>query len=338
MSLPDDSSLDTPSNSENMIKLPTGFSDVWIATQGLPLKINWLKEGRSKYEYGKMFILPYTLTSLPYSNTEESEEWVKYINKTYSPQPAWKYNDARRMGHYKCMSLSAATVINWHTIDSGKPLGRYTSWLSGKEEQGFDHRIIDAVYYDKAGQEAFKETYPLLTLEMDPIEGTPISYGMPAFSQIISLASESQDVKVIKVADPSLPGVSHEMDLTGIPKLKTVKIFDYKRSYKVRENSEEHTKMLKDGLHKYGPLFAGIRVRFASSGGVVSDSSVGKLSIPDMSGHGVVIIGYVEQGDETFFIYRETFGKYDYTSSQGGPSYRSYPAHAFNEAYAFEKI
>jgi len=338
LSLPESAKIDSPVDSWSMIKLPAASSDTWIATQGIPIKIRWLKEGDSEYEYGRMYLLAHTLSKLPYNNTEESQAWVDHINQTYTPAPAWVHNPERRMGHYKCMSLSAATVIDWHTIDSGLPLGSYTSWLSGEEERGIDHRIIDSLYYKKAAQKEFSDDYPLLTLELDPVERTPISYAIPAFSEIISLTLRERSNTLVKVADHGLADVTHELDLSGLPKLKTVKLFDYQASYKVRADSSHHTKALKQALHKYGPVFAGVRVRFASSGGVITNNSIGRLSVPGMSGHGVVIVGYVEQDNETYFIYRETFGKYDYTSPQGGPAYRIYPAHAFNEAYAFKRL
>lgn len=333
--LPDQQLIETPLDSATMIELPTPDSDVWIAAQGIPLRIEWLTEGHSDYAYGKMFVLPYVVERLPYLNTEESQEWVDYINDEYQPEQAWVYNPGNRLGHYKCMSLSAATVINWHMLNEDQTLQPFTSWLSGKQEVGIDHRILDALYYYRAMQSEYADTYQLFDLELDPVEQTPIFYRMPAFAELISLANTLPQTS-ISVNDPVLEGLTHTLDTSNLPKLTTVQVFDYQASYEVRSDDSKHAKLLKDALHQMGPIYAGIRVRFASSGGVVSDSAVGRFSLPDMSGHGVVIIGYVEQSENTYFIYRETFGRHNATSSLGGPAYRVYPAHAFNEAYAFK--
>ncbi|MDM7861129.1 hypothetical protein QTP81_11020 [Alteromonas sp. ASW11-36] len=333
--LPVQQMIETPQDSATMIELPATDSDVWIAAQGIPLRVNWLAEGHSEYAFGNMFVLPYVIDQLPYLNTEESQAWIEHINNTYQPEPAWVYNPDNRMGHYKCMSISAATIINWHALNVGQSLQPFTSWLSGKQESGIDHRALDALYYQRAQQEAFADTYELLDFELDPVEQTPISYRMPAFAEIISLASQQPQTTLV-IDDYVLPGVSHTLDTTKMPMLTTVQVFDYQASYEVRDDGKEHTLRLKHALHQYGPIYAGIRIRFASSGGVITDSAIGRFSIPNMSGHAVVIVGYVEQGDDTYFIYRETFGRNDTTSSQGGPAYRVYPAHVFNEAYAFQ--
>ena len=333
--LPQQRLIETPRDSATMIELPTPASDIWIAEQGIPLKIEWLSESHTKYPYGEMFILSFTLSELPYLNTEESATWVDSINQQYQPELKWVYNGDNRMGHYKCMSLSEATVLNWHILNSGEALSPFTSWLSGKQERGVDHRALDALYYERASQPEFEERYKLLDIQSDPIEKTPISYSMPAFAEIISIASEQPSAELIS-KDPVLQNVTHTLNTRQLPSLKTVKLFDYEASYKVRKDDTKHTQLLKDALHQYGPIFAGIRVRFASSGGVITDNAIGRLSIPNMSGHGVVIVGYVEQESDTYFIYRETFGKFNDTSNQGGPAYRVYPAHSFNEAYAFD--
>lgn len=331
--LPEQELIDTVMHSDTLPRLPGSSSSIWISEQGLPLRVKWLTEGTTELPDGEMFILPYTLTTLPYKNTEENLVWVNTVNSNYHPSEKWIHDADRRMGHYKCMSLSSSTIIDWYNIQRGKQLKGYRSWLSGKEESGMDHRKLDAWYYHLAGEESTADVYPLLTLHMDPIERTPISYNMEAFTKIIEMGGKIN--KPLTIPDQVLHGVTHNIKPGELPPIKARKLFGYKNSIIISRNPSEHNKLIIHTLKNSGPVYAGIRVRFATSGGVVTNDSAARISIPKISGHGVVIVGYIRQGKQYYFVYRETFGNFENTSKEGGPAYRAYPVHAFNEAYAF---
>lgn len=336
LSTPDNRLIDTAAQADSLPRLPESNSSIWIAAQGLPLRVKWLREGKTELSNGEMFILPYALTSLPYNNTEESLDWVNSINSTYHPEERWVHDPQRRLGHYKCMSVSSSTIIDWYNLQRGKRLGNYRSWLNGKREYGLDHRKLDAWYYQLAGEESTADDYPLLTLHLDPVERTPISYDMEAFTHIIELGGSIN--KPLSIPDQALHGVTHQIEPDEIPPLKTRKLFGYKNSFAVSRNPSPRNRLIIDTLKSSGPVLAGIRVRFATSGGVVTNDSAAKASLPRISGHGVVILGYIRQGEQYYFIYRETFGNYEDTTHEGGPAYRAYPVHAFNEAYAFSPL
>jgi len=337
--LPDRLLLDFPPKRDRIGPLPNYDDPSWVLEQGLPLRRSWLKEGRTPIPGGEMYILPYTLTTLPYKNVEETEEWVAKINRQYAPSPPWRYRPERRMGHYKCMSVSSSVIVDWLNLQRGAPMPEYRSLLNGKIERGFDHRKLDAIYYLRAAQPETEEDYPLLTLEMDPVEQVPIPYRMEAFAKIISMHGRNEVAADtwIEAPDPTLPGVIHRFRADELPAIRYRVLFQYVPSYRVAADPDLHGRLLVDALERYGPVLAGIRVRFASSGGVVSATSAARLAFPNISGHGIVIVGYIRQEDRVYFVYRETFGPFDELTSHGGPAYRVYPAHAFNEAYTFHE-
>lgn len=337
--LPERFLLDFPPKRDRIGLLPDYEDPSWILEQGLPLRRSWLKEGRTKVPGGEMYILPYTLTALPYKNVEETQEWVAAVNRKYAPSPPWQYRPERRMGHYKCMSVSSSVIVDWFNLRRGTSMPRYRSLMNGNPEQGFDHRKLDAIYYQRAGQPETEKDYPLLTLEMDPVEQVPISYSLEAFAKIISMrgANEVGEDTWIEAPDPTLPGVIQRFRADELPAIKYRVLFQYIPSYKVAADPELHNELLVNALENDGPVLAGIRVRFASSGGVVSATSAARLAFPNISGHGIVIVGYIRQNERLYFVYRETFGQFDELTSQGGPAYRVYPGHAFNEAYTFHE-
>ncbi|MBL8700997.1 MAG: hypothetical protein JNK67_21660 [Alphaproteobacteria bacterium] len=304
----------------------------------MPLRRSWLKEGRTAIPGGEVVVLPHVLTTLPYKNVQETEAWVGHVNATYAPDPQWRYLPDWRMGHYKCMSVSASTIIDWFTLRAGRPLGRYRSLLNGAIELGFDHRLLDALYYARARDAATADDYPLLTIDLDPIERTPIPYGMAGFAAILSLGGDraTRDMTV-ELPDPSLPGVTHRLATADLPALRARKVFSYRPSWEVNFDPRPLIDATHAAMERSGPLYAGIRLRFAASGGVVT-AAHGALAAPDLSAHGVVIVGHVHQDGRTFFIYRETFGEYDSDWADGGAAYRLFPIQSFNEAWAFDPV
>jgi hypothetical protein len=338
LDVPPNTVVDRPARVDTFPTLPDYDDPAWLLGQGLPLRRGWLREGRTPIDDGEMFILPYVLTALPYKNQQETEAWVDKVNQEFHPSPPWVYRPERRLGHYKCMSVSASTVLDWFALAQGKPLPSFRSWLNGSTERGSDHRIIDAIYYQRAASHDSRR-FPLLTAHLDPVEQTPISFRMEAFARIITMASDPEIPRdySVEAPDMSLPGVTHRARAEDYLNVPYHAIFQWTPSPQVAHNPEPYNRMLVDSLEKYGPVYAGIRIRFAASGGIVADTDIARLAIPNASGHGVVLVGYVRQGGRTYFIYRESFGDFDFEFPDGGPAYRVYPVHSFNEAYAFHR-
>jgi len=338
LQLPPETIADRPARVDALPVLPDYDDPAWLLSQGLPLRRDWLREGRTPIDGGEMFILPHVLTTLPYKNVQETQAWVEQVNREFGPTPPWRYRPERRLGHYKCMSVSASTILDWYALERGEALPGFRSWLNGTGERGFDHRVIDAIYYQRAASNAYRG-YALLTTHLDPVEQTPISYQMEAFARIITMASEPgiQLERVLEAADVSLPGVTHRVRAADFLDFPYHVVFRYTPSTQVARDPEPYNRILVDALEQHGPVYAGIRLRFASSGGIVAEHDIARLAIPNVSGHGVVIVGYVRQAGRTYFVYRETFGDFDDEFVDGGPAYRVYPVHGFNEAYSFHR-
>jgi hypothetical protein len=335
LALPATTSVDRPALAA-FPWLPDYDDPAWLLGQGQPIARAALREGRSMLpEGGRLFVLPHVLGSLPYKNVQETRAWVDEVNRTYGPVPPWRYRPERRLGHYSCMSVSAATVLDWFHLEEGRALAHYRSWLSGKPERGTDPRLIDSIYLARARDDP--SGYPTITAHRDPVEGTPIPWRMEAFAAIVTLAASAGTDRdaPIAVADAALPGVTHRARSGDFLDLRVEPVLRWVPSPRVAATPDAHAARLVAALERYGPLYAGIRVRFAASGGIIAESDLARLALPNVSGHGVVIVGYVEQDGRTYFIYRETFGEADDESEEAGPSYRAYPVHGFNEAYAF---
>lgn len=338
LQLPPKALADRPAPVATFPALPDYEDPAWLLAQGLPLRRDWLREGRMPIDGGEMFVLPHVVTDLPYKSIQETQAWVEQVNREFNPTPPWLYRPERRLGHYKCMSVSASTVLDWFALERGKALPTFRSWLNGSTEHGFDHRVIDAIYYQRAAARE-QGGYALLSAHLDPVEQTPISFHMEAFARIITMASapESPRERVIEVSDMSLPGVTHRVRAADFLDVPYHAIFQWVPSPQVALDPERYSRLLVEALESFGPVYAGIRIRFASSGGIIAETDLARLAIPNASGHGVVVVGYVRQAGRTYFIYREVFGDFDDEFADGGPAYRVYPVHGFNEAYAFHR-
>ena len=333
--LPEATSVDRPALAA-FPRLP-GYDDpAWLLGQGQPIPRAALREGRSALaDKGTLFVLPHVLVALPYKNVQETPAWVDEVNRTYAPAPPWRYRPERRLGHYSCMSVSAATVLDWFHLEQGRTLAHYRSWLSGKPERGTDPRLIESIYRARARDDP--SGYPTITAHRDPVEDTPIPWRMESFAAIVTLAAApgADRDATIEVVDASLRGVTHRARVGDFLDLRVEPVLRWVPSPRVAAAPDVHAARLVAALERHGPLYAGVRVRFAASGGIVAESDLARLALPNVSGHGVVIVGYAVQDGRTYFVYRETFGEADEESEEAGPSYRAYPVHGFNEAYAF---
>ena len=321
--------VDSPSGS---LVMPPMDADVWYQGQGLPLARSLLQEGTHKTPAGRIKILPHVLTDLPYKNNEETESWVDHINARYRPDPPWRFRPERRMGHYKCMSLSASTVRDWLRLGERVEMKPYASMLNGQPEWGLNPKILDSLYYLHAENEP--DLFPLTgSKHYDPVAGVPVPRGMRGF---IKLLIDPPDG--MRALDVSLPGVAYEWQREGLlPDYRATEIFRnivFESPFHVVV--QEISGRVRDAIDTNGILYAGIRVRFSASGGVINRSRIGDVPLPFMTGHAVAIVGWIEQGEDLYFVYRETFGEYDTTSSYGGPAYRVYPVFGFSEVYSFQ--
>lgn len=293
--------------------MPPLDADVWFLGQGLPIRRSLLDEGTHPTPGGTVTILPDVLTRLPYKNNEETRAWVEHVNATYAPEPRWRHRPERRFGHYKCMSVSASTVRDWLRLREGAALAPYTSMLNGLPERGLNPKVLDSLYYEAGFETTGPDHY-------DPVSGTPVPCDMRGFVKLLT--------------EPPAPHPAPDVSLRGVTYDWTPA--DLLPDYEVVEVATEPAAIV-EALRAHGALYAGIRVRFSASGGVMNRTEVGDAPIPSVTGHAVVLVGWIEQGDARYFVYRETFGDYDFTTASGGAAYRVYPAFGFSEVYGFRR-
>lgn len=302
-----------PDAPRGTLVMPALDDEVWYLGQGLPIQRALLEEGTHPTPAGTVTILPDVLTRLPYKNNEETRAWVDHINATYAPEPRWRHRSERRLGHYKCMSLSASTVRDWLRLRDGLTLGAYTSMLNGLPERGLNPKVLDSLYYESGFDVTGSDHY-------DPVSGTPVPCDLRGFVKLLTEPPAPHPAP-----DVSLPGVTYDWTPADLlPDYEVVEI-------------ELDADAVVEALRTHGALYAGIRVRFSASGGVMNRTEVGDAPLPFVTGHAVVIVGWIDQGGARTFVYRETFGDYDYTSQSGGAAYRVYPIFGFSEIYGFRR-
>jgi len=314
--------------------VPGYFEQIMFRGQGYPVNTKFIIEGVREYNGTIVFVLPH-MEELSYKNLQETEEQVRFINEQYRPDPAWRYRPERRMGHYKCLSMSMSTIIDYHALERNKSLEPYVSIFDGKEYRGFDPKALDSLYYQYREREPefFKVTEEG---HLDPITNVSVPYVGAGFAKIVEEQSAIPGVR--SVQDYNLP-VNYAFSFDASGPLRAEELAHGEVFWKVlfhlypRPSSER----LKAAIEQ-GPVLGGVKVRFAALDGIFRDTRLGDFPIKGLTGHGVMIVGYVEQDGKTYFLYRETFGKCNEELPECGPAYRILPIYGFNELIAFERL
>ena len=314
--------------------VPAYFDQVFFLGQGFPVHTANVVEGLREIDGGKMFVLPGWVDAIDYKNCQETEEQVRAVNERYRPVPPWRVDEGRRKGHYKCMSVSASLVLDWFAWSQGRDLIEYASVLDGKRYRGFDPKALDALYYARSA--ADPELYALTDEgHLDPVSQVPVPYSAAGFARIIE--EESADPAPRRARDVQLP-LDYPYSFESSGALRSVRLIDSEIHWEVAAGvyPREESERLRDALAR-GPLFAGIKARFSALHGIFDATRAGDVPIPGLSGHGIVIVGWIERDERLYFLYRETFGRADEERADAGPAWRIYPVWCFNEVYAFER-
>lgn len=315
-------------------QVPAYDDPIFFQGQGFPVRRALLSSGTTTHGRATVFVLPHLLDAIDYKNVQESAEQVAWINATFAPAPPWRFRPERRLGHYKCMSTAASLLLDWFALEHGAQLPTYQSLLDGKQYRGIDPRALDALYYAAATDQPdlFKLTGDD---HRDPISAVPVPCSIAAFARLIETTTAQGTAQ--NVRDAQFP-IEHQLDLTGIGALRAHRVlaptFHWRTLFgQYPRAASERTRQ---ALGVFGPLLAGIKIRFSALHGIFKQTRLGDFPLLGPSGHGVLIVGWVEQDDRLYFLYRETFGGCDEERVDCGPSYRIYPIYGFNEIFAFE--
>lgn len=313
--------------------VPEYFDPVFFLGQGFPVHRQHVLEGERLVGDTRVYVLPHVATALDYKNVQETSSQVEKVNALYSPSPPWRYRPERRLGHYKCMSTSASTLLDWQLLQREQLLPSYESILDEKHYRGVDPRSLDSLYYEAAQRDP--DRFALTDSDhLDPVSSTPVPFSLAGFAALIERLSA--DRQSVLVQDAQLP-LRHPLDLSALQPLRAIQVLEPELDWRVifRFYPKQRSQALREALQQYGPLLAGVKIRFSALHGVFRDTRLGDLPILGASGHGVLIVGVIERADRLYFLYRETFGPCDEEQADCGPAYRIYPVYSFHEAYAF---
>jgi len=230
--------------------------------------------------------------------------------KVYTEEEGLAGALGRRTGSSKCISYAVSMASDWWKSVLGMPIGKYVSFVNGTLEYGMNPRLIEALYYSVP-----KTPYSWkLFTGKDRVTGEKIAYSPKHFAYIVSSISLPKDVP-----DPIRKGVRYSLPADGFGMDKPF--------YPVFDHHRGDVKKIRQGLERYGILFAQHTMRFLHD----------KLSSP-LGVHGVNIVGTARLKGKDVVLYYETFGKNhrDYIEdSFYGPRLRAFPVQFFYQGLAF---
>ncbi len=313
--------------------VPPYDDPVFFAGQGFPVRRALVRAGAYEQDGARLRVLPHFDAGVAYKSTQETAEQVESINRAYAPTPRWVFRPERRLGHYRCMATATSMVLDWFALRRGAALPDYVSLFDGRRYRGFDPKALDALYFEHAGRDP--RLFRLADgSHADPVSGIPVPYSVAAYARLVEV--ETARAAVRRVRDPQLP-VTFEADYAPAGALVAERVvgptFQWRTLFGLYPRAD--SERVRRALLERGPLLAGIKIRFSNLHGVFRDTRLGDLPIVGSSGHGVVIVGWIEKDGRLYFLYRETFGGCDEERVDCGPAYRMYPVYGFNEIYAF---
>lgn len=332
---PADRSTTPLDRAPDALVVPGYFDPVFFQGQGFPVKRAFVASGTRTIDGAVVHVVPRFAEEVDYKSTQETEEQVDRINARFAPGPPWRYRPERRLGHYKCMATATSMLLDWFALERGADPGAYVSIFDGRTYRGFDPRPIDAVYYERASREP--DTFKLASgSHADPVTGVPVPYAIGGFARIVEEETARTSPRVVR--DPHLP-IDDLVDVRAAGPLEAVPVLAPEIQWGVIFHfyPQGDSERVRRAIEEDGPLLAGIKSRFSNLHGVFRDTRLGDVPIRGVSGHGVVIVGWVEKEGRIYFLYRETFGGCDEERVDCGPAYRIYPVYGFNEIWTFRR-
>jgi hypothetical protein len=258
--------------------------------------------------------------ALPFKNQEERYAWVEEVNKSRRMRTRWRHKGGYQEPSFKCLSYAASTVADWWGLMYGvPPEGRYQNFVNGSQEYGVNPRALEVLYYHRARRLArltrqgrMYRLAPPLPQTLDPVTRERIPACSRAFAHLLTTPED------LELGDPlardGLPrygfraGMWH-MDMP--PKTLFSK-------------GQADPAAIREALHRHGIVLGFTQARM--------------LRVIRFGLHGVPIVGYFKQGNETLFIYHESYGNHGpgyVWDDSGGPSYMTIPASMLREASCF---
>ena len=262
-------------------------------------------------EHPDFFIVDGFLDEIPVKNQASSSKWVDEINSQY--HVSFTHIPIPRSSSFKCLSYGISSCVDWwmHELGEVDEFPSYESFTHGGVEYGINPRELEAQYYARAKANEkgfFLLPYPAI----DSYTHERIPYNLEAYCRLVTEPRPSANYE-----DPALG--------QGYAVHQGKSWYGMDRQYKVVfkhnafGNGATNEKRLREALLKHGPCYGGV-----------------EFSMPfGLSVHVICIVGFGKIDDETWFVYRESFGDGKVGPNTGEPPFRMCPVGRINEAYAF---
>lgn len=301
-----------------------------------------------------LFIVDGIVDALPVKGQEERAERVDWVNNEFgtSFKFALKDHKGRRTGSSKCMSIAASYLGDWWTVRTGNDLPSYVNGVGGQMEYGFNPRMLECRFYEKANERHFLAKYlgnfKVAPMSKDRVTGEKVPYSPRGYSRILTetdegstpdnLVSEAVKYETTKnhFSMDQKPHIAQIFTEGFFPKraiksdLKNVKDSDFPFTLHKNYGEALDVNSIKEMLETWGPLLGQHMGR--------NDDGTPKTTRFGMGVHCIMIIGTGLVNGEEMLVYRETFGNAspDYLEDSFlGPTFRAMPIRFFYQAIAF---
>ncbi|HLC44248.1 MAG TPA: hypothetical protein VJK50_00155 [Patescibacteria group bacterium] len=152
-----------------LLTLPVGF-----ASNAVPV---YKSNVSSNFDY----LLP-DWDLLPFKDIRPlNEEYISWVNSTHGQ--SW-HTHPTILGFPvppdKCLSYSAATMVDWYTLETGKPLLSYQNFVNNRSENGTNPRELEVPYLNHSRVEPNFDFFG-----SDPTTGESMPDDIEGFADII---------------------------------------------------------------------------------------------------------------------------------------------------------
>ena len=285
---------------------------------------------------------------------EERSERVNWLNNEYGTdfKISISNHEGRRTGTSKCMSIASSYMADWWTVRTGRELPAYTNAIGGQKEYGYNPRLLECRFFQKAKNNHFLGKYignfKIAPGGKDRVTGEKIPYSPRGYGRILTETDKGQTPDALVPGAVSYATEDNHFAMDGKPHIAQIFIdglfpklaikrdlknaedkdfpFTLMSDYGARVDVDYITKM----LQTWGPLYGQHMGR--------NDDGSPKVGRFGMGVHCVMIVGTGVVNDLPMVIYRDTFGggSKDYLEdSFTGPEFRAMPIEYFYQAIAF---
>lgn len=259
--------------------------------------------------------------ALPFKNQEERYAWVEEVNRARRMRTRWRHKAGYQEPSFKCLSYAASTVADWWGLMYGvAPCERYQNFVNGSQEYGVNPRALEVLYYHRARRVLPRLTrrgrlyrlLPPLPQTLDPVTRERIPACSLAFADLLA-SPEDLDLPdpLTRDGQPRHAYRAGMWHMDQPPKTLFTK-------------GRADPALIREALHRHGIVLAFTQARM--------------LRVIRFGLHGIPIVGYFKRGDETLFVYHESYGNHGpgyVWDDSGGPSYMTIPASMLREASCF---